>query len=74
MDLEKLVRYLKYETDLATFFQNSAIYYQETETLPSDFEAKKIKVALAVSDQQEGQQPKSNDPIYQQAYQLAQSI
>jgi hypothetical protein len=74
MNLKELVRFLKYEADLPNFFQTSAHYYQQSETLPSDFEAQKIKVALAVSDQKEGQQPKSNDPLYQQAYQMAQSI
>ena len=74
MNLEELVRFLKYEADLPNFFQTSANYYQQNQTLPSQTESQKIKVALAVSDQKEGQQPKSNDPLYQQAYQIAQSI
>ncbi|MEG4533379.1 hypothetical protein [Microcoleus sp. D2_18a_D3] len=74
MKLEDLVRFLKYEADLATFFHTSANYYYHNQKLPSEIETQKIKVVLAVSDQKEGQQPKSNDPLYQQAYQIAQSI
>ena len=74
MNLEQLVRFLKYEADIPTFFQTSANYYYHNQTLPSEIETHKIKVVLAVSDQKEGQQPKSNDPLYQQAYQIAQSI
>ena len=64
MNLEQLVRFLKYEADLPTFFQTSANYYYHNQTLPSEIETQKIKVVLAVSDQKEGQQPKSNDPLY----------
>ena len=74
MDLQELVRFLKYEADLPTFFQTSANYYHENQTLPSEIETQKIKVVLAVSDQKDGEEPKSNDPLYQQAYQIAQSI
>ena len=74
MNLEELVLFLKYEADLPNFFQTSANYYYHSNQLPSETEVQKIKVVLAVSDQIEGQQPKSNDPLYQQAYQIAQSI
>lgn len=74
MNLEQLVQSLKYEADLPTFLQTSANYYCHNQTLPSEIEAQKIKVVLAVIDQKEGQQPKSNDLLYQQAYKIAQSI
>ncbi|WP_445246343.1 hypothetical protein [Microcoleus sp. OTE_8_concoct_300] len=54
MNLKELVRFLKYEADLPNFFQTSANYYHENQTLPSQTESQKIKVALAVSDQKEG--------------------
>jgi len=74
MNLEQLVRFLKYEADLPTFFQTSANYYYHNPTLPSEIETQKIKVVLAVSDQKDGEEPKSNEPLYQQAYQIAKSI
>ena len=74
MNLKELVRFLKYEADLPNFFQTSANYYYHNQKLPSEIETQKIKVVLAVSDQKDGEEPKSNDPLYQQAYQIAQSI
>jgi hypothetical protein len=68
------ISYFTDEADLPNFFQTSANYYYHSNQLPSETEVQKIKVVLAVSDQKEGQQPKSNDPLYQQAYQIAQSI
>jgi hypothetical protein len=69
-----MVQFLKYESDLNNFFDTTANYYSQSQVLPLLNEAQKIKVALAVSDQKEGQNPKSNDPLYQEAYQIAQSI
>jgi hypothetical protein len=74
MNLTQMVQFLKYESDLNNFFDTTANYYSQSQVLPSLNEAQKIKVALAVSDQKEGQNPKSNDPLYQEAYQIAQSI
>jgi len=74
MNLKQLVRFLKYEADIPTFLQTSANYYCYNQTLPLEIESQIIKVVLAVSDQKEGQQPKSSDSVYQQAYQIAQFI
>jgi hypothetical protein len=74
MNLKQLVWFLKYEAYLLTFFQTLSKYYRQNDELPSEIESQYIKVVLAVSDQKEGQQPNSNDPLYQQGYQIAQSI
>jgi hypothetical protein len=74
MSLQELVRFLKYEADLPTFFQTLSNYYRQNDELPSEIEIQYVKVVLAVSDQKESQQPNSNDPLYQEAYQIAQSI
>jgi hypothetical protein len=74
MDLNQVVYFLKYESDLKVFFDTAANYYFHYQKLPSPNEVVRIKVVLAVSDFLEGQTPQSSDPLYLSAYQIAQSI
>jgi len=50
MNLEELVKFLKYETDLNRFFDSTAGYYFQNQVLPSQTEAQRIKIVLAISD------------------------
>jgi hypothetical protein len=74
MNLTQMVQLMKDESDLNNFFDTTAKSYCQSQVLPSLNEAQKIKVALALSDQKEGQNSKSNAPLYQEAYQIAQAI
>ncbi|MEG5175433.1 hypothetical protein [Microcoleus sp. B3-D7] len=74
MNLEELVKFLKYETDLNRFFDSTAGYYFQNQVLPSPTEAQRIKIALAISDQIEGKHPQSTDAIYLAAYKIAESV
>ncbi|WP_445247154.1 hypothetical protein [Microcoleus sp. OTE_8_concoct_300] len=74
MDLKEFVKFLKYETDLNRFFDSTAGYCITNRVLPSQYEVQRIKIALAVSDQIEGQRPQSTDKIYLAAYQISESV
>ena len=74
MDLKEFVKFLKYETDLNRFFDSTAGYCITNRVLPSQYEVQRIKIALAVSDQIEGQRPQSTDKIYLATYQISESV
>ncbi|MCC3459779.1 MAG: hypothetical protein EAZ73_09025 [Oscillatoriales cyanobacterium] len=62
------IKFLKYEADLNNLFDRAANAYHPAYQLPSYTQVQQLKIALAVSDQKEGLEPKSNDPIYLLAY------
>ncbi len=74
MNLEELVKFLKYKAGLNRFFDSTAGYYFQNQVLPSQTEAQRIKIVLAISDQIEGKRPQSNDAIYLAAYKIAESV
>ena len=74
MNLEELVKFLKYETDFNRFFDSTAGYYFQNQVFLSLTEAQRIKIALAISDQIEGKHPQSTDAIYLAAYKIAESV
>jgi hypothetical protein len=59
MNLKEFVKFIKYETDLNRFFDTTTGYCITNRVLPTQYEVQKIKIALAVSDQIEGQRPQS---------------
>lgn len=68
------VKFLKHEADLDNFFTQAAQVYYPGNPLPSYSEIQKIRIALAVSDQKEGLEPKSDNPIYLLAYSIASKV